>query len=60
MADQIAFTAPHHQATAAGMAILEKGGSAIEAMVAAAVAVAVAYPHMNSLGVDGFWLIHEP
>jgi len=60
MSNQIAFTAPHHQATAAGMAILEKGGSAIEAMVAAAAAVAVAYPHMNSLGGDGFWLIHEP
>lgn len=56
----IAFTAPHHLATQAGMQILEQGGNAVEAMVAAAATVAVAYPHMNGLGGDGFWLIHKP
>jgi gamma-glutamyltranspeptidase/glutathione hydrolase len=29
-------------------------------MVAAAASIAVVYPHMNSLGGDGFWLISEP
>ncbi|MFW8591346.1 gamma-glutamyltransferase family protein [Glaciecola sp. 2405UD65-10] len=57
---QIAFTAPHHAATNAGREILEHGGTAIEAMVAAAASIAVNYPHMNGLGGDGFWLISEP
>ena len=56
----IAFTAPHFAAAQAGNAILEKGGTAIEAMVAAAASIAVEYPHMNGLGGDGFWLISEP
>lgn len=56
----IAFTAPHHLASAAGFALLEQGASAIDAMIAAAAAITVAYPHMNSLGGDGFWLIHAP
>ncbi|BBP43913.1 gamma-glutamyltransferase family protein [Thiosulfativibrio zosterae] len=57
---KIAFTAPHYQATQAGLAILEQGGNAVDAMVAAAATVAVAYPHMNSLGGDGFWLVQVP
>lgn len=55
-----AMTAPHWAASEAGLAILKEGGNAVEAMVAAASAIAVAYPHMNSLGGDGFWLIQEP
>src|SRR3954464_8864717 len=49
-------TAPHHLAAQAGLAVLRDGGNAIEAMVAAAAAIAVVYPHMNSIGGDGFWL----
>ena len=49
--------APHHLAAQAGLAILREGGNAVEAMVAAAAAIAVTYPHMNSIGGDGFWLI---
>lgn len=56
----VAFTAPHFKATEAGQKVLEQGGTAIEAMVAAAAAIAVVYPHMNGLGGDGFWLISEP
>lgn len=56
----IGFTAPHFAATEAGEAILQQGGTAIEAMVAAAATIAVVYPHMNGLGGDGFWLISEP
>lgn len=37
--------APHHLASQSALAILREGGSAIEAMVAAAAAIAVVYPH---------------
>jgi gamma-glutamyltranspeptidase/glutathione hydrolase len=53
-------TAPHHLAAHAGAAILREGGNAVEAMIAAASTIAVVYPHMNSIGGDGFWLISEP
>jgi gamma-glutamyltranspeptidase len=59
-AKSIAFTAPHYAASQAGQNILQQGGTAIEAMVAAAASISVVYPHMNSLGGDGFWLISEP
>ncbi|MGV8833931.1 MAG: gamma-glutamyltransferase family protein [Devosia sp.] len=55
-----AFTAPHHAAALSGRDVLNAGGSAIEAMVAAAATIAVAYPHMNGLGGDAFWIIHRP
>lgn len=56
----VAFTAPHFAAAQTGQNILEQGGTAIEAMVAASASIAVEYPHMNGLGGDGFWLISEP
>lgn len=55
-----AVTAPHHLAAQAGLRVLDEGGNALEAMVAAAATVTAAYPHMNSLGGDNFWLIHTP
>lgn len=51
---------PHHLASQSALNILREGGSAIEAMVAAAATIAVVYPHMNGLGSDGFWLIVPP
>lgn len=54
------FSAPHRAAALAGRDILAAGGSAVEAMVAAAATIAVAYPHMNGIGGDGFWIIHRP
>lgn len=51
---------PHHLASQSAIAVLREGGTAIEAMVAAAATIAVAYPHMNGLGGDGFWLILPP
>ncbi len=54
------FVAPHHLAAQAGRDVLKAGGTAVEAMVAAAATIAVVYPHMNAIGGDGFWLIHEP
>ena len=53
-------TAPHHLAADAGRDVLRDGGSAVEAMVAAAAVIAVVYPHMNAIGGDGFWLIAQP
>jgi len=53
-------TAPHHLAASAALSVLREGGNAIEAMVAAASTIAVVYPHMNSIGGDGFWIISEP
>jgi gamma-glutamyltranspeptidase/glutathione hydrolase len=52
--------APHFVAAGAGRAILAQGGNAVEAAIAVAAAIAVTYPHMNSIGGDGFWLIHRP
>lgn len=51
---------PHPQATDAGRAVLEEGGNAIEAGLAAAAALAVACPHLGGLGGDGLWLIRDP
>ncbi len=53
-------TAPHHLAASSACAVLREGGNAIEAMVSAAATIAVVYPHMNSIGGDGFWIISEP
>ncbi|SEO95919.1 gamma-glutamyltransferase family protein [Aquisalimonas asiatica] len=55
-----AVVAPHHLAAEAGAEVLAEGGNALEAMTAAAAAIAVTYPHMNGLGGDGFWLVREP
>ena len=51
--------APHHLASDAGQRVLADGGNAIEAIIAAAAAIAVVYPHMNSLGGDNFFLIGD-
>ena len=55
-----AVTAPHQAAADAGRNVLAMGGNAVEAMVAMAATIAVVYPHMNSIGGDCFWLLHEP
>jgi gamma-glutamyltranspeptidase/glutathione hydrolase len=52
--------APHFAAVEAGRATLAEGGNALEAMIAMAAAIAAAYPHMNHIGGDGFWLIRQP
>lgn len=52
--------APHAAAAESAAAVMREGGDAIEAMVAAAAAIAVVYPHMNGIGGDAFWLVHEP
>ncbi|MGE5097505.1 MAG: gamma-glutamyltransferase family protein [Betaproteobacteria bacterium] len=52
--------APHSLAAQSALAVMRDGGNAVEAMVAAAATIAVVYPHMNSIGGDGFWLVHVP
>jgi oxamate amidohydrolase len=49
--------APHALASQSALAVLRDGGNAIEAMVAAAATISIAYPHMNGIGGDAFWLI---
>ncbi|MDB1124061.1 gamma-glutamyltransferase [Vibrio sp. kj40-1] len=60
MSYRAAVTAPHYLASKAGEKILAKGGNAVEACIAMASTLTVVYPHMTSLGGDGFWLIHKP
>ncbi|HEY9448051.1 MAG TPA: gamma-glutamyltransferase family protein [Burkholderiales bacterium] len=52
--------APHALAAQSAIDVLRDGGNAVEGMIAAAATIAVVYPHMNSIGGDGFWLIHVP
>jgi gamma-glutamyltranspeptidase len=50
----------HELATTAGLRALYRGGSAVDAAIAANAVLCVAYPHMAGLGGDGFWLIQGP
>lgn len=50
---------PHHEASAAGMRILDAGGTAIDAMLAASAMLSAVYPHMTGLGGDALWMIHD-
>ena len=47
---------PHRLASEAGIAIFERGGNALDAAIAAAITIAVVYPHMTGIGGDSFWL----
>src|ERR1700744_4950614 len=55
-----AAAAPHMLAAETGRNILAEGGNAVEAMIGMAATIAMVYPHMNSIGGDGFWVVREP
>jgi gamma-glutamyltranspeptidase / glutathione hydrolase len=52
-------TTTHWIATAVGMAILEKGGNAFDAAVAAAFTLQVVEPHLNGPGGDVPVIVHD-
>jgi gamma-glutamyltranspeptidase len=52
-------TSSHALASRAGAEMLNDGGSAIDAAIAASAALSVLYPHMTGIGGDAFWLIYD-
>src|SRR6266508_2783211 len=54
---RFAIATPHWAATRAGVAAFDAGGNAVDAALAAAVALAVVYPHMCGVGGDLFALV---
>ena len=54
-----AISTPHTAATGAGIAAFERGGTAMDAALHAAVTLAVAYPHMCGVGGDLFALVQR-
>jgi gamma-glutamyltranspeptidase len=59
MAPHGMVTSPHYLASQAGVDILKKGGSAVDAAIATNSVLNVVYPHMCGVGGDGFWLIYD-
>ncbi|MGH2597078.1 MAG: gamma-glutamyltransferase family protein [Actinomycetota bacterium] len=55
-----AIATPHTVATDAGAVAFERGGNAIDAALAAAVTLAVSYPHNCGVGGDLFALVQRP
>jgi gamma-glutamyltranspeptidase/glutathione hydrolase len=53
------ITADHSIAAQAGASVLEAGGNAVDAAVAASMVMAVVRPHMCGIGGDLFMLVHS-
>ncbi len=54
-----AVVAPHHLATAAGLAVLAAGGHAVDAVIATNAMLGVVMPNGCGLGGDAFWLVWD-
>jgi len=54
-----AVVAPHHLATAAGLAVIRSGGHAVDAAIAANAVLGVVQPSSCGIGGDAFWLIWD-
>ncbi len=54
---QAAVASPHYLASSAGLAVLARGGNAVDVAVAANLVLAVVYPHMCGLGGDLFAMV---
>ncbi|MDQ1194642.1 gamma-glutamyltransferase family protein [Agrobacterium sp. SORGH_AS 787] len=52
-------TTPHRAASEAGAKVLRRGGTAIEAVIAAGAALTVLYPHFCGLGGDAIWIVAD-
>lgn len=59
-ADRGMVAAPHSLAAQSGLYALRRGGSAVDAAIAANAVLCVAYPHMAGLGGDAFLLVKPP
>jgi gamma-glutamyltranspeptidase/glutathione hydrolase len=59
-APSVALAAPHTAAVEAARRVVEDGGNAVDAAVAAAAVLTVVYPHMCSVGGDLIALVREP
>ena len=58
-ADRGMVSTPHTLATETGVNTLRRGGSAVDASIAANAVLCVVYPHMAGLGGDAFALIQD-
>ncbi len=54
-----AVVAPHHLATAAGLAVLASGGHAVDAAIATNAVLGVVMPNGCGIGGDAFWLVWD-
>jgi len=57
-ADNVVATSQHLAATA-GLRMLAKGGSAVDAAIAAAAAITITEPTMNGIGSDAFCILWD-
>ncbi len=58
--DAAVAVTPHHLATEAALAIMERGGNAVDAAVAANAVLGVVAPETCGIGGDLFTLVHRP
>ena len=59
MAPHGMVASPHYLASQAGVDVLKKGGTAVDAAIATNSVLNVVYPHMCGIGGDAFWLIYD-